>query len=287
MRNDFATFILSHGRADNMKTVKSLEVAGYTGRWYIICDDEDSQLDLYRKNFGEDRIIVFNKPSVEFDRMDNFEGNKAVVFARNVSFKIAKDLGLKYFWELDDDYLQFALRPIEEDKDEPGKQRLGYYPITNMDDIINAYLKFLDVTGALCVSFAQGGDLLGGIEGDVQDVPIKRKVMNTLFCRVDRPFTFIGRINEDVNTYIQYGKVGGLFLQITNLIVYQEPTQKQKKGMAVTYALEGTYVKSFYTVMINPSAVKVKMMRSRFPRIHHKINWNNAVPKILSSDFKK
>ena len=43
MRNDFAVFILSHGRANNLITLKTLDKIGYTGKTYIIIDNEDEQ----------------------------------------------------------------------------------------------------------------------------------------------------------------------------------------------------------------------------------------------------
>jgi hypothetical protein len=90
-----------------------------------------------------------------------------------------------------------------------------------------------------------------------------------------------------VNTYLSLGKVGELFFHITKVAVVQDKTQQTKSGNTVSYLKFGTYVKSFYSVMVHPSACKVKMMRSNHPRLHHKINWDNAVPKIISSDFKK
>ena len=45
MRDDFAVFILSHGRAKEQITLNSLLNAGYTGKWYIIVDDLDEQKD--------------------------------------------------------------------------------------------------------------------------------------------------------------------------------------------------------------------------------------------------
>ena len=47
MRDDFAVFILTHGRAKQQKTVKTLKRCGYTGRLYLIVDDEDKELDEY------------------------------------------------------------------------------------------------------------------------------------------------------------------------------------------------------------------------------------------------
>lgn len=286
MRNDFAVFILSHGRADKMRTVDTLARAGYTGKWYIVCDDEDEQIPKYQENFGVDNVLIFSKSKVDFDIMDNFDGNKVIVFARNVIHDFARDLGLTYFWELEDDYHEFTYRPIEYNE-EKRRDELAYYVIKDLDSVIDAFLKFLDTTGALCVAMAQAGDLLGGASGDARKMPIKRKVMNTLFCRVDKPFKFVGRMNDDVNTYLSLGKVGQLFFHITSTAVVQDETQKTKSGNTVSYLKFGTYVKSFYSVMIHPSACKIKMMRSNHPRIHHKINWNNAVPKILSGRYKK
>ena len=39
--------------------------------------------------------------------------------------------------------------------------------------------------------------------------------------------------------------------------------------------------------MYNPSCIKVSTMGEVNKRIHHRINWNNAVPKILHQKYKK
>lgn len=49
MRSDFAVFILTHGRADNVATMGALKKGGYTGKWYMIIDDEDETAEQYRK----------------------------------------------------------------------------------------------------------------------------------------------------------------------------------------------------------------------------------------------
>lgn len=57
--------------------------------------------------------------------------------------------------------------------------------------------------------------------------------------------------------------------------------------MTDTYNEGGTYLKSFYTVLANPSCVVVAPMGDKHIRFHHRINWNNAVPKIISDKYKK
>ena len=61
MNNDFAVFILSHGRAGNVKTYQTLINQGYTGKIYIIIDNEDDMRNAYVDKYGEDIVRVFSK----------------------------------------------------------------------------------------------------------------------------------------------------------------------------------------------------------------------------------
>ena len=212
MRDDFAVIIVSHGRADNVATLRTLAKCGYTGKYYIVVDDEDSDLPNYQRIYGEDKIIVFNKESVrhKFDMLDNFEGTNVVVFARNTLHDIARSLGLKYFLELDDDYRIFQHR-WEKDKSLKGTD------IKDFDKIVDIYIEFLETSGAKTVAFVQGGDMLGGVDRTIWRTRCIRKAMNCFFCSVDRPFTFDGRLNEDANSYIRYGNIGDLYLSCVDV----------------------------------------------------------------------
>ena len=53
VRDDFAIMILSHGRANNVRTINTLKEVNYTGKWYIIIDNEDDQQQDYINNFGK------------------------------------------------------------------------------------------------------------------------------------------------------------------------------------------------------------------------------------------
>ena len=53
------------------------------------------------------------------------------------------------------------------------------------------------------------------------------------------------------------------------------------------YLRFGTYCKAFTTVMMMPSSVKVSMMNTTNPRIHHLIKWANTVPMIIDERHKK
>lgn len=62
MTEDFAVFILTHGRANNVKTVQTLERCGFTGKWFVVIDNEDDQEEDYRRIFG-DKVIQCKKAS--------------------------------------------------------------------------------------------------------------------------------------------------------------------------------------------------------------------------------
>lgn len=282
MRNDFAVFILTHGRADNVATIKALRRGGYSGKWYMVIDNEDADAGKYRENFGADHVIMFDKQAAydRADTMDNFNNHRAIIYARNESFRIARDMGLTYFLMLDDDYKEIDFRYAD------GK-RLAAKPARNLDRIFESMLRFLDASGAETVAFAQGGDFVGGLEGGNFKKGILRKAMNSLFCRADRPIDFRGTMNEDVTTYTTLGSRGKLFFTLCAMCVIQIPTQSLDGGMTEAYLETGTYVKTFYSVMAMPSCIKVSMMYSKHRRIHHRIDWERCVPKILNEKYRK
>lgn len=282
MRDDFCIFILTHGRPDNLKTLKTLEKCGYSGRLYLVIDDEDKTANEYKSKYG-DMVLQFSKEEIEsrIDPGDNFQDRRTILHARNACFDLAKKVGVKYFMQLDDDYTSFHLRF--------GSDGKAMHPRVNkMDDLLSCILDFFVVTPALSVAIAQGGDYLGGCIGTQRS--LRRKAMNTFICSVDRPFKFRSTFNEDVATYTTLSRQGHLFFTVMQAQVVQLQTQSNEGGITELYKRFGTYVKSFSTIMHCPSSVQVGTIgdhRSPHYRIHHKINWHKTAPKILRDEHKK
>ena len=277
----FAVFILTHGRPNEVVTYNSLIKSGYTGKIYIIIDDEDIQADEYKKIYKDLVIQVSNKKIAKtFDIADSIQNRNSVIYKRNASFEVAKNLGLDYFMQLDDDYNGFCYRYIK-------NYQLKSIPIRSMNQVLETMITFLEDTDADTVAMAQGGDYIGGAESKAAKTPVLRKAMNSFIFRTNRPVTFIGRMNDDVNTYTMNGIRGKLFLTPTSLAVMPVGTQKVKGGMTEIYLENGTYTKSFYTVMMAPSCVTVKLMQTTHSRPHHRMKWVNTVPKIISDKHRK
>ena len=282
---DFAVFILTHGRPDNVKTLSTLKKCGYTGNIYFIVDNEDKCIEQYQKNFGIENVKIFDKKAMadEVDEGNNFDERRTITHARNACFEIAKEIGITYFIQLDDDYTAFEWRY----ESKCGK-KLKVHKITNLNKIFDLYLEFFKNTKFKSIALAQGGDFIGGVSNpNVQKRPLMRKCMNSFICSAERPFQFIGAMNEDVNTYTTLGSRGDLFGTIPMISLTQTATQGQKSGITDMYLKYGTYCKAFTTTMMHPSSVKVSMMSSNNPRIHHSIKWINTTPMIISCDYKK
>lgn len=283
MKYNFACFILCHGRPDNTPTYDTLRKYGFSGDIYIICDDEDKTLPQYIERYGNDYVKVFNKLQIlkTFDVMDSSDNRGCAVYARNTCFDIARELNIDYFCELDDDYLDITIRkPIE--------NTLPVFKHTNLDEIFEAYIDFMNTNENIySVAFAQAGDYIGGYGCQLMHNGYKRKCMNSWICNTQKRFIFNGRMNDDVNTYTLEGSRGKVFMTLPYVCVNQPETQQVVGGMTEMYKGEGTYIKTFYTVMCCPSFAKVYTMGFHNHRIHHKILWEHACPKIISDKYKK
>ena len=286
-RDDFIVFILSHGRADNVVTYRTLCEQNYTGRIGIVIDNEDEQGAAYKEKFGAENVFVFDKARVAQEMDEVIKGKrKTVVYARNACFEIAKKIGVKFFVELDDDYEYFSYTFTDEMKWCESREKKT---IHNLDSIFDAVLDYFEQTPQITsIALAQGGDFIGGGESSTTDsCRLLRKAMNSFFCSTDRPFKFIGRINEDVNTYTAGAHRGMLFFTTNQIGLNQKQTQSQGGGMTEVYLDTGTYLKSFFSVICCPSAVKVSVIGTSQKRLHHSIAWNNCAPKILRETIKK
>lgn len=287
MRNDFAVFILSHGRPDNVKSWKSLDKAGYTGKRYVIVDNEDKSLNQYKSNFGNS-LVVFDKKKIAetVDACDNINRRDSVVYARNYCFQLASELGLAYHLQLDDDYRHFAWVT-----DNKGNYLTSNSYVELIDPVFEATIEFLENSNAASVAYAQGGDLIGGANGRFVKMAANgtyaRKAMNTFFFKTDANLVFRGRVNDDVNLYVEKGRAGDLFITIPRLRVEQPDTQTKSGGCTDVYKDMGTYVKSFYSLMVAPSCVSLAMMGETHRRIHHRISWKHACPVIISEKYRK
>lgn len=289
--DEICVTILTHGRANNVVTVRTLRKEGYSGQIILVIDDEDEQADEYFRIYSDVpkvKVVQFNKYEVfkNTDSGDTIQKRNTITYARNVAFDIAEKEGYRYFIEMDDDFHSFDYRWVYVNK---GRKVLKCRSVRDLDRTFLLMFNYLDSNPRIqALAFAQAGDFIGGADTYMQFIKNRvRKCMNSFFCMTDRRFKFRGRMNEDVNTYTVLGSQGVLFLTMYDVSLVQTITQSNDGGLTDMYKEFGTYNKSFYTVMYSPSNVKLNMMGWHNMRMHHNIEWINTVPKILSDRYKK
>lgn len=282
-KKDFAVFILSHGRANDVKTVNLLKDGHYTGDWYIVIDDEDDQEPIYREKYG-DHILQFCKMDefIRTDVGDLSDDRRCGVFARNAIQRLANERGYKIHLQLDDDFTMIYHRWIDKQKGKLVGERAE-----NLDTVFAAMAEYLDSTPISNLSFGLSSYYLGGVESKNVQAGMIPKTMGSFMLKASDPVEFKMHMNDDITTAIWNWSTGRVFFTVMSYQVATPPTQHQAGGMTDIYKDNGTYQKSFYSVMMCPSFVKIAQQGRKFFRIHHEVEWDNCCPKILEQKWKK
>lgn len=284
MSDGFGVLIISAGRPNNVRTLDTLEEAGCSDPVLIVCDDEDDSLPEYKKRFGDMvRVFDVSEYAKRTDRMACDERRRCAVYARNACWDVARAEGWSDFLVLDDDTLRFRYR--EADIKYTGPVFTKNIKIKdNISGVFACIRGFLDgcddrVKG---VAMAQGGDYIGGADAFVRRLKSpRRKCMNSWFLRTDVRFDYMGGMNDDETTGLVYGEIGGVFLTIPYLVLEQPASQAVTGGLSELYINTGTYQKTMYSVMARPDCVVCAPMGRADMRLHHRVNWKYAVPKIV------
>lgn len=277
MLNNFAIFILSHGRANDMETVKAIQNAGYTGKWFVVIDDLDSQQELYKEKYG-DNVIVFDKKlwAEKTDTVTNTGELRSPVFARNAITEIAKEKGLKYYAEFDDDIKTFSFRYNDNGK-------LAGKPIKNFNEVIEAMLEFQEASGATSLGFASNGGFIGGTEGRFKQ-GILRNIHQAYILRADKPIEFKGLLNEDSIANEFCNSTGLLNFELCAVTQTCPVRSTNEGGLHELYKANDEYIRAFYSIIAFPNNLKI-IQRNGTITLQRKTD--TAMPKIISERWKK
>lgn len=279
MRDDFAMFILSHGRPDNQLTLQALEKSGYTGRWYIICDDLDPTVSRYQEKYG-DKVIVFNKRewADKTDTFDNFEDMRSVVYARNASFQIAKDLGLKHFGQFDDDLIRFSHRYIDDEG------QLKTKDLSQMDSVLEQMIHYMENAPIHCLSFMFELGYMWGKDGKFKD-GLGDEIYNSYIFSVDKPVEFRGLMTEDYIMTANQHKLGHVIYAIFDIMFTTPLRGTNDGGLKNLYDANSKYVTGFYAMIDDPGAVGMKH-NSKDELVLTTPN-RKRMPRILNETWRK
>lgn len=279
--NEYAVFILSHGRAENVRTIDMLKGGNYSGEWFIVIDDEDDEAEKYFELYG-DHVIQFCKKEIadQTDTCDLDTDRRVGVFARNFIIDEAKRRGYKYHLQLDDDFTRLDYRYVK-------KNRLVDKKCTQFDALFAAMLEFLKTTDTVWLSFGLSNYYLGGMKNTHVLDGLLRKTMGSFFMNTEKAPKFFCRMNDDITTNFMCTYRGALMFTFLPIQVLTPPTQHDSGGMTDIYQENGTYRKSFYSILHAPNFVMISRQGVKDKRVHHEIKWVSCAPKILNQRYKK
>lgn len=262
-------------------TLRMLREYGLTEHYptYLLVAEDDPTLSEYQALYG-DMVLAYDRQkeasALGLDMMDNRPPGGAGS-ARAAVWGVGRSIGLTHAIVMDDDYRYFAMFGWRGHSSRKLRPRFAPHLVA----IFEALLDFVDADPRIYnIALAQTGDMVGGDDTSTLRRPWKWKAMNVYFWRLDRPFPQNGRLNEDVTCTLDLAQRGLIFGTLTLVGIQQERTQQQPGGLTDLYLQQGTYQKSFYSVMRAPSAV-VARYDWAMGRIHHSVYKDLAYPKLL------
>lgn len=275
----FAVFIPTHGRADCQLTYKLLRKSGYTGKIFLVVDDEDKELWKYKKRYS-DILLVFNKKEWESrtDTATNKRGLKSVVFARKFIEEKAKEMGYDFILVPDDDISRLSYRYV---KNGEFKSK----SVNKADRLFEKVVNFINNGNIAILGFGWDAGYIGGANGKFKKGLIQGRSCEIIFRNLKIPVNYRSVINEDMIVNIETSMKGHPVFELTKVscnVPKRGTNEGGNNGLYKTYKSE--YAIQFYSVMHFPSCCYMKMKKGK---IQLCTNWKNAIPKILSESYKR
>ena len=281
MSKKWATFIISHGRPDNVVTLDTLLSAGYTGDWYIVLDNLDTTAEKYINKFGSDKIVIFNKHYYA-DKTDyglSVPKLNSAVFARNAVEDIAKELQLDGYICLDDDIRKFIYRYEDNNK------LRGHQIKSDITEIFNKIMNFIINTDISCASCGYQQIYMSGLSGLMKENSRTRLLAEAFFRNLKFDVNWIGNTSEDYLTSIECGRRGQIFIQLPFLQVDMPTacTGKQDGGNSDIYRNMSKWRQLFFSTMYFPDMFRLNI---RQDKLYNTVIPERSVPKIIYSEVK-
>ena len=63
--DDLVVFILTYGRSKKVYTYDTIKRQGYTGKIYLVCSDDDKEVEDYKKNFPNEVVVSIYVPNCD------------------------------------------------------------------------------------------------------------------------------------------------------------------------------------------------------------------------------
>lgn len=280
---NFAVFITTHGRADRVYTYQTLRRCGYKDIIYVVVDNEDKQLELYRQEF-EGELLIYNKQKYidKTEKVLKSSQRASVTYPRNAVEDYAKSMKLDAFAVFDDDITGLRYRWIEDNKVK------SISPHTNIGEALKLYAEYMLENHMAVISFCHMMFYVSGTQGIEQKISEQREAYQLFIRNVHIDMNWIGVMRQDMLTNLITAPQGYIWWSIPFITYDATPmneTRENEGGMIDAYRNISEYRRSFMGIIVCPSAIKVGCGNTD----NIKMIWNKnaSVPKIISGRYKK
>ena len=270
-------FIASYHRPENLKTVYLFLSLGWEPKKItVFIDDETDDKFLYEKECARlgINLHVFSMDEAR-KRYDNVHrpsiSRRNVGQAQNMMQEYAKERGIDFYLEQDDDSVSFEIKKF-------GR----YVRVADAETILKVFEDieaFMRKRRIGLFGLSQTGDYIGG---DNKSHYI-RKVMNTKFYLL--PYLNRGEkgvLDVDTSQYVGLWNEGYFTGSCADgVVLHQMSSATQVGGLTDTYVENKLLKKSLVTVIQYPSAIVATKQVKNGGRLHHLINYRYLAPRLL------
>ncbi len=277
----FAVFITTHERVESMTTYDTLRKCGYTGKIYIVVDNEDTQLQRYLNRY--DDVLVYNK-QLQFDKCDKVidtTQKASVTYPRNAVEEYAKHFKLDTFMVCDDDIVGFRYRWVE------GNTVKSLAMNGGLDRVFELYSDYILAHDIAVTSFVHMLFYMSGVHNLNKRISEQREIIQLFIRNTKFDLDWKGVMRQDMLTNTLTSKVGYIWWALPFITYDARPmneTGENNGGMKETYDNINEYQRSFLGVITTPSCLKIGGANGRI-----KMQWDKskAYPMIISGRYRK
>lgn len=294
-------FIPSKGRAKNCNTHRNFETFDMHDWIYVV---EPQEYWDYVQRLRRDGIYMpethvyafdvetFKSPLSEdnplgYDYLDDFGWRSDLTTgpgpARNALHQLAKDLGLKHYWMMDDDIAMFSIDGFfcqkglwTKDQQDGGvsNKRLS------LIDAFDMYERMLDKYSNVGLAEMDKQGLVQNHRKNCH-FSVNCKAYSCIRFSTDIDIPWRSRYNDDVMISMDYEKRGYVNVS-SKLVSYMTPSsQSQSGGMTEAFHQEGTLRKVKYLVKAYPEH---SFFTLRYGRFHHFVDYSKYNQSLHRKD---
>lgn len=270
LMKDFAVFILSHNRAENIDTLDMLKKTKYSGKYYVVISTDDHQISRYKELIAPENLLIFDKDSINVDSMtpsSNKKRNSPLYARQYICNYVRNNTNYKYFLMADDDIKQVVHKVNN-------NGRMKNIVVNDINPIFIYFIQFLCCSDNLAgVSPSYGAGFIGGIKDILK---VGRDCFQFVFFKTSKIKDYVGFREED--TLLSLINFEYIYIRFCGMA---KVTPIMGRGVGGNEYKEKEFPPSLFPFIVRPSGIKpiAFMRRKRFNKF--------CYPKIIREQYKK